>query len=257
MYRMSYRLVATGVTVLFSLCLWCNSTWAVTTPYDKTPAAVVTQDFGNEGIIWDYELANHFKNNPSRRGFVVAVLDFCHSGGFVNELSSLSNVYVATACDWDEYSWSSAAFGQKFMNESKTKKLHQAFEAAKAAVLKEQAPQEHQGSMGDLSLSYLAGDRAVLFSADDPSDPDPSFWQDITTARDALLNRAEGAWPKETIGAYFGDGTKKFDDGTRAMVQPRETTCLVPLTASMQTRDSRASACFSCISTIMGQAPMC
>lgn len=213
MSRMSYRPVATGVTVLLSLCLWCNSTWAVSTPYDKTPAAMITQDFNRQGLIWDYELANHFANNPNRRGYVVAVLDFCHSGGFVNELAKLSNVYVATACDWDEYSWGPpVAFGQKFMNESKTNTLHQSFETAKAAVSKKEAPQEHEAGMGGMSLYHLTGDRAVLFSADEPGRDD--FWQDITTARDALLNRTSGAWPKQTIGAYFGDGTKKFADDT-------------------------------------------
>lgn len=196
------------------LVIWDNA-GAVPTPYDRIPVAIVTEDYNGQGLLWDFQLAEHFANNTNRRGFLAAVLDFCHSGGFVNELSGLSGlrgVYIAAACDWDEYSF--GVFGQTFMRESKTHTLHKAFETAKVAVLPRQTPQEAPGgSLGTLTLYYLDGDRAVLFSADEQP-PRPDFWRDITTARDALVNRPAGQWPKETVGAYFGDGTKKFDDGT-------------------------------------------
>ncbi|GIV19997.1 MAG: hypothetical protein KatS3mg023_1748 [Armatimonadota bacterium] len=193
------------------LCLFINSAWAVVTPYDKTPAAMITQDYNRKGLVWDYEIADRIANNPNRRGFVAAVLDFCRSGGFVNELSALANVYVATACDWDEYSF--GVFGQRFMNESKTQNLHQSFETAKAAVSKWQSPQEREGGLGDLTLHWLTGDRALLFAADDPTQDD--FWQDITVARDALRTRPFGQWPTSSIEAYFGDGKRIFADGIR------------------------------------------
>ncbi len=144
MTRSAQRAVWGAYVVVF---LAGNGIWAVPTPYDRLPAAIVTQDYGARGLVWDYELAERL-DNPNRQGAVVAVMDFCHSGGFVNELSRLGNLYIATACDWDEYSWTEpVAFGQRFMNASKTATLHESYETAKNAVVRWQTPQEASGGL--------------------------------------------------------------------------------------------------------------
>ncbi len=194
--------------LLLIVALCASACWAVITPYDQKPAAMVTQDYSGTGLVWDYELSAPL-SVAGRKGTVVAVLDFCHSGGFVNELSTLSKLYVAAACEWDEYSYGPpVAFGQKFMNNSMTNSLHQSYEAAKSAVDKYETPQEASGGLGDRTLDWQRGYRALLFSADE-TPPRDDFWQDISTAWHSLTGRTNNPWPRSGIETYFGDGTPK------------------------------------------------
>ncbi len=171
----------------------------ITTDYTQKPAAVCTI---NDGLVWDYELAAVFNPGKGRR---IAVLDFCHSGGFVGDLSTRPLSYVTSACDWDEYAFT--GFGQDFMNESKTKTLHQSFLTAFDNNKIREKPLEG-GDLGSAELNYLSGDRAILFSAGG----DPSFWKDITTARSALTSRTNLPWPDQpekpvnAISAYYDNG---------------------------------------------------
>ncbi len=207
MTRSAQRAVWGAYVVVF---LAGNGIWAVPTPYDRLPAAIVTQDYGARGLVWDYELAERL-DNPNRQGAVVAVMDFCHSGGFVNELSRLGNLYIATACDWDEYSWTEpVAFGQRFMNASKTATLHESYETAKNAVVRWQTPQEASGGLGTRNLDWDRGYQALLFSAGDENPAmNESFWKDISTAWHALRERPTWPWPRSAIESYFGDGSQQ------------------------------------------------
>jgi len=178
--------------------------WAVVTPYDDKPAAVCCE---NNGLLWDQELAAVLNPGVGRR---ITVLDSCHSGGFVNDLASRPLSYVAAACDWDEYSY--GEFGQRFMTESKTHTLSDSFYTAANVVLDKQLPKQG-GDLGAAELNYLAGDRAVLFSASDPKLPE--FQQDIITARDSLTGRPSLPWPAAAIASYFGNGAGYTGAATR------------------------------------------
>jgi len=171
---------------------------AIPTPYDQLPAAICCYD---NGLLWDQQLAASLNGGPGRR---ITVMDFCYSGGFINNLGSQPLSYTAAACDWDESSYSSAAFGQTFMAASKTQTLNQSFQTAYAAAVTRQLPQE-AGDLGGASLNFLSGDRAILFSDHDPKDP--SFKQDLVVARTALTTRANLPWESDAIESYYGDGT--------------------------------------------------
>jgi len=186
-----------SILVFVVVLLGTQRAWAVYVPFDQKPAAVCTH--GN-GLVWDYELAQKFNPGEGRR---ISVLDFCHSGGFVNDLVSRPLSYVGTASDWDEYSY--GGFGQDFMTESKTHTLHDSFLTSASNYLDRQLAQEG-GDLGGSELNYLTGDRAIIFSDMDPTIPD--FWQDVTTAKDSLTDRPILPWPDSAIAGFFGDGTE-------------------------------------------------
>ena len=177
-----------------------GAAFGVETPYADKPGAFVT----NDGFYWDNLFAANFAN---ARGKLVFVFDFCFSGAFVNDLANAAT-YIATAADWDEYSLScgATAFGQSLMNASKTNSLHDSWTIAAPPVLPTQLPQEG-GGQGAITLAYKTGDRAIVFSAgDNGGDLQNIFWQDVETARNALVDRASDPWPAAAVRTYWDEG---------------------------------------------------
>jgi hypothetical protein len=194
-----------------SVLPFANSALAVETDYDEKPAAFSA----NDDVFWDQEFAALMAGIPGTKVFV---LDFCHSGGFVNDLEGAST-YVATASDWDEFSFSCInnipPFGQKFMTSSKTKNLSDSFANAEDNVIGKSTPQESPDGLGNSTLDYAAGDRAIIFSAgnrsggmlnDDLVGQHNDFWTDVKTAHDSLTTRANNPWPENAIDVMWDFG---------------------------------------------------
>jgi hypothetical protein len=208
---------------------------AVSTPYNDTPAAVV----GNGGgQIWDNELAADIAFDEAEFNVtpqIYFVADFCHSGGFVDDLANNTNtVYAATAAQWYETSTSAptspitftipfgptitlplyfqnsdvASFGQTFMNQAGGgATMGASFAAANAAVINNQTPVQYSSNAGILNtkLTYGAGDQAVIFSAGDPNSAfqQGNFQTDVQTAYTALRNQA---FPAGNISTVWDQG---------------------------------------------------
>ena len=186
---------------------------AVTTPYADEPTAVWTYTAGGGALLWDTQFAGWFDTSGNGQfeevaADVVSVNDFCHSGGFLDQLSFAK--YTATSCDWDEHALTAGLFGQKFMTAAKAgNTLSDSFTAARtAAVVDGQLPLERNNTGGGLKIDYTAGDRAILFSG---LGDQPEFWQGVKTAHDALVgySGAGSNWAGQEahITALYADGT--------------------------------------------------
>jgi hypothetical protein len=199
-----YLKLQSGIVLVAAVVLAAQSTWAVFTPYDQFPAAVCCQ---NGGLVWDAELQDFMNLGMGKR---VIIADFCHSGGFVNDLEA-SHTYVAAGCKWHELAWTVPSFGRNFMSSSMTNNLRDAFFNARSQVYTNQSPMDG-GGQGTLTLSHTAGSQAVIFSAGGSSE----FMLEVMNAIDALTNRPSDPWPRNKITALFANGRGWDGAATRA-----------------------------------------
>ena len=208
-YAQGRLLIVIGVALVLS----AGPAGAVSTPYSDDPAAVWTYTAGGGSLVWDTQFAGWFDTSGNGqfeevKCDVVAVYDFCHSGGFLDQLSFAK--YAATSCDWDEHALTSALFGKKFMTAAKGgATMSDSFTAAyTAGVVDVQLPLERNNTGGGIKLDYTAGDRAILFSG---LGDQPEFWEGIKSAHDALVgySGAGSNWAGQeaSITALHADGT--------------------------------------------------
>ena len=163
---------AKAIWLLAGLCLAVLG-WPATSlaDYPNTPAAFLA---GDNSIVWD----NTFAKNLGNSGKQYFVLDFCDSGGFVDDLAA-ANRAVYCSNDWDEYGWGTArvgsTFGIPFFNNltagtpAVPQNIGDAYTLAAGAVLNTQLPQSSDPSaIGGNTMTFAKGDQAFIFSAAAP-----------------------------------------------------------------------------------------
>lgn len=214
-----------GFAAGIGFLLEANPVQAVFTPYANTPAAFMTH--GN-GLIWDSQLRTALV--PLKKGTLISVMDFCHSGGVADAIGGVyPNSYAVAAAAWSENSIGDCAsspqsFGQAFMQATVSNSLSQSFQLAREIPIATyggkkikllQTPKEFRGNTTRDFLDYLHGDRALVFSASDSTTLSTAltFWTDVVTARNSLKSQPLSPWlDSDTTGGppitlLFGDGT--------------------------------------------------
>jgi hypothetical protein len=238
------RIVAIASTGVLSIFI--NTARAVPIPYGDTPSAVVAN---NGQLYWDDQFASDIAFDQSEYDLspqIIWVADFCHSGGFIDDLLSKTNTtFAAAAANWDETSTSAPTepltltlpfhftltipgvfiqnadvlpFGQTFMTNAATKDLGDSFAAASAAVVNNQTAELGVvGASAAQTLAYNPGDQAIIFSAGDSSNAflQSSFQQDVQTTYNSLQTRN---WAAGAINTIWDQGQNIPAQGTQVAV---------------------------------------
>lgn len=187
-----HALVAALVMMCAVVCT-SRDAKAVLTPYHQEPAAVCTNVYGS-GQLWDAQ----FASNLGSYGRQFYIFDFCHSGGFVGDVSGAGR-YVAAACQWDEYGFGTS-FNQPFWQAiGAGSMVTQAFNSGFAAAHLLQTPTySDPGGLATQTLAYQSGDLAFIYS----SDAAPDLGTDELTNVNNALSGA--GWPSSAITSFHG-----------------------------------------------------